>query len=255
MDAGAIGVATTHVVKQDEHLSGIAAEHGFADFHLILDHPKNADLKARRDPHVLFPGDEVFIPDRTEKTEQGATTRIHTFAVDQPPLFLRLRLRDLDDKAIDKAPYELRVESADAPDAQDTDGNGVTVAHEIERPVKNGELTVKHKLPPLPPARPGDKPPPREETFKFDLKIGRLNPETMLSGQQARLNNLGYFAGFTPADTDEMLWAIEEFQCDHMGQKPVTKKPVIKPESTNPRDNTGVQDKATQQALLKQHGI
>jgi len=241
-----------HVVKQGEHLSGIAAQHGFRDFHNILDHPQNAELKARRDPHVLFPGDQIFIPDRTDKVEPGATTTAHTFAVATAPLFLRLRLRDLDNKAIGNAPYELRVESPDAPDAQTTDGDGIIVPSPLGRLVKNGELKVTHTLPPA-----DAKEPPREETLKFDLKIGALNPETMLSGQQARLNNLGYFAGFTVDDHDQLSWALEEFQCDHMGQKPVplAKKPVITPESKDPNENTGVQDKATQEALRKAHGI
>jgi peptidoglycan hydrolase-like protein with peptidoglycan-binding domain len=34
------------------------------------------------------------------------------------------------------------------------------------------------------------------------------------SGQRARLNNLGYFAGFTDRDQDQLEWAIEEFQAD-----------------------------------------
>jgi len=245
-------MSKTHVVKEGEHLSGIAAQHGFGDFHTLLDHPQNAELKARRDPHVLFPGDQVFIPDRAEKVEPGATTSTHTFAVTLSLLFLRLRLRDLDNKPIANASYELRVESPDAPDAQTTDGDGIIVPSPLGRLVKNGELKVTHTLPPA-----DAKEPPREETLKFDLKIGALNPETMLSGQQARLNNLGYFAGFTVDDHDQLSWALEEFQCDHMGQKPVplAKKPVITPESKDPNENTGVQDKATQEALRKAHGI
>lgn len=245
-------MSTVHRVVQDEHLSSIAAQHGFGDFHIILDHPRNAALKARRDAHVLFPGDEVFIPDRTEKTEKGETTRVHSFQLADVPLLLRIRLRDLDNKAIAKVPYELRVESPEAPDANNTDGDGVIKPHEIDRQVKTGELTVTHKLPPLKAGQP-----PREEKIKFDLKIGRLNPETMLSGQQARLNNLGYFAGFSVDDHDQLRWALEEFQCDHMGQKPVplAKRPVIKAESADPNENTGVQDKAVQAALRKEHGI
>lgn len=239
----------THIVKQDEHLSGIAAQFGFGDFHIIWDHPNNAGLKARRDPHVLFPGDKLFIPDRVEKTEQGATGEVHTFAVFEPPLFLRLRLHDIDDKPIKKAPYVLLLESKDKPDAKDTDDKGMLL-HEIEKRVKNGELTVQHKLPPL---KKGE--PERVETYKFDLKVGRLNPERMLSGQQARLNNLGYFAGFTPDDIDQFLWAIEEFQCDQMGKKPVTKTPEIKAESEDPEEITGVQDKPTRDKIRDAHGI
>lgn len=242
-------MATTHIVKQDEHLSGIAARFGFADFHIVLDHPNNAALRAKRDPHVLFPGDKVFIPDRVEKVEQGPTTQVNTFEVAEPPLFLRLRLHDLDDKALAKAPFELLLESKDQPDSKTTDAQGILL-HEISKLVKNGELTVQHTLPALKKGAPG-----QVETLKFDLKIGRLNPETTLSGQQARLNNLGYFAGFALEDLDQLLWAIEEFQCDHMGKKPVTKTPVIKPESADPADVTGVQDKPTRDKIRDVHGI
>ena len=88
-----------------------------------------------------------------------------------------------------------------------------------------------------------------------DVKVGHLNPKTTLSGQQARLNNLGYFAGFAFKDTDQMRWAIEEFQCEHMGMKPVKKVPVITPESEDPLEKTGVQDQATVDALEDEHGI
>ena len=243
-------MAKIHIVKQDEHLSGIAAENGFGDFHIILDHPRNAALKARRDPHVLFPGDEVFIPDRTEKTEQGVTAKVHRFQLADAPLFLRIRFRDLDNKPVGNAPYELLLEAKETPDKNKTDKDGVIVPHEIGKLVKNGELKVTHKLPPL--AKDDSA---REEKFKFDLKVGRLNPETMLSGQQARLNNLGYFAGFTVDDNEQMIWAIEEFQCDHMNQKPVKKKPEIEPESTDPNKNTGVKDRQTQKAIRDAHGI
>jgi peptidoglycan hydrolase-like protein with peptidoglycan-binding domain len=53
-----------------------------------------------------------------------------------------------------------------------------------------------------------------------------LDPLETLSGQQQRLNNLGYFAGFVePEDpkspNSQFRWAVEEFQCDHMGPSKV----------------------------------
>jgi hypothetical protein len=239
-----------HKVRQQEHISGIARENGFLNFNTILDHPKNAALKARRDPHVLFPGDEVFIPDKTQKKESGATTQVHVFAIDEPPLFLHFRLRDLSDNPIKNAPYDLQVDSKDQPESKNTDGDGLGFPHEVDKENdKNGEVKVTHKL-----SKPAEKQ-ERVETLKLDLKIGGLNPETTLSGQQARLNNLGYFAGFALDDFEQLRWAVEEFQCDHMGQKPVKKIPEFKPESEDPKENTGVQDAATQAALLKEHGV
>jgi N-acetylmuramoyl-L-alanine amidase len=50
----------------------------------------------------------------------------------------------------------------------------------------------------------------------FSLHIGELDPVDTFSGQQARLNNLGYFPGSSDQDDDpQFLSAAEEFQCDH----------------------------------------
>src|SRR5437870_2055914 len=140
-------MSKTRVIKQGEHLSGIAQEEGFVNFHTIFDHPNNAALKALRDPHDLFPG--------------------------------------------------------------------------------------------------------------------ALNPATKLSGQQARLNNLGYFAGFALRDLEQLLWAAEEFACDHIG-KPVKTRPAIKPappggeddpDVADPNDKTGIQDAKIIAKLVAVHGI
>jgi peptidoglycan hydrolase-like protein with peptidoglycan-binding domain len=48
----------------------------------------------------------------------------------------------------------------------------------------------------------------------FPVKIGDLDPVDEVSGQAARLNNLGYFPG-DGTDEDAFLSAVEEFQCDH----------------------------------------
>jgi peptidoglycan hydrolase-like protein with peptidoglycan-binding domain len=52
------------------------------------------------------------------------------------------------------------------------------------------------------------------------IKIGHLDPVEEQSGQQSRLNNLGYFAGPLAAASNEgnralFLSAVEEFQCEH----------------------------------------
>src|SRR4051812_23195035 len=64
-------------------MSSIAHDFGFLNFETILNHPKNAELKKNRaNPQVLFPGDEVFIPDKNsnmwERAEPLRFTRDRT---------------------------------------------------------------------------------------------------------------------------------------------------------------------------------
>ena len=239
-----------HTVKQGEHISGLTAQYGFSDYKLIWEDPENDSLRAMgRDPHVLFPGDKLFIREKVFKEEPGATGKIHTFEVKEVPLFLRLRVRDIDDSPVQKTPYLLELDT-DAEKGRTGDTATGTFHEKISPSAKEGDLELEATRPPLVKDGP-------EELYdlKFDLKIGHLNPKTTLSGQQARLNNLGYFAGFSYDDTEQLRWAIEEFQCDHMGMKPVKKVPVILPESEDPAARTGVQDAATIDAIESEHGI
>jgi hypothetical protein len=259
---GTIAVAKTHVVRQGEHISGIAEAEGFGDFHIIWDHANNASIKAIRDPHVLFPGDEIFIPDREEREESKPTTEVHVFEVDIPKLFLRLRVRDLDNRAVENAPCELGLVGTELV-PKETDKEGMVVPEEIiPRKVRKGELLVHIQKKPAK----KDDPPPPEEKMKVDLRIGSLNPEKKLSGQQARLNNLGYFAGFTLNDIEQMLWAAEEFRCDRINKSAsaVTKRPkivAISAEDQNegeelgdPARETGIQENDLRDTLRKEHG-
>lgn len=247
----------THIVKQGEHLSDIAKQNGFRDFHTIWDDGNNAELRATRDPHVLFPGDKLFIPDRTPKTEDRPTGAQHPFVVEISKLFLRLRLLDLDGKPIPSAPCDVALVSGQDPDSVTTDGKGILI-DDLDPTLHQGEVTA-HIPPPNPP--PPD--PAPEKTIQYDLRIGHLNPEFKLSGQQARLNNLGYFAGFSLKDLDELLWAAEEFECDHIS-KPVRTRPDIVPappegeddeNNSDPDAHTGIKDQKIFNALKKEHGV
>jgi hypothetical protein len=57
-----------HVVKKDETLSSIARTYGFDDWRTIYYHEGNNAFRLKRpDPDVIFPGDELFIPDAAEQ--------------------------------------------------------------------------------------------------------------------------------------------------------------------------------------------
>jgi N-acetylmuramoyl-L-alanine amidase len=197
----------THIVKQGEHVSRIAKQYGFTDYRTVWEHGPNAELRRKRDnPNVLFPGDRLLVPEKALKEEPRPTDQRHRFQVRRPTLRLRIVLQDLAHKAIAGARCELRVESE--VDERTTDGEGL-LQREIALDAENGVLVVKTPL-------------PAAEAFPLLLpvRIGHLHPVDEVSGQKARLNNLGYFAGpvegRSDADNKELfLSAIEEFQCDH----------------------------------------
>ena len=66
-------MAGMHTVKQGEYLSLIAAQYGFTNWQTIWNLPQNADLqKQRQNPNVLFPGDQVYVPNRENKNDSQA---------------------------------------------------------------------------------------------------------------------------------------------------------------------------------------
>lgn len=250
-------MAKTHIVKQGETLSSIALANGFLTFKTIFEHPANAALRANRDPHVLFPGDEVFVPDLVPRLEPGATTTRHTFVVLSSRLVLRVRLLDVNARALANTACDVGLEAASQPEIEITDGNGV-FQKPLPATVRRGEV-VAH----LQPTPKKNAPPPPERTVKFDLRIGSLNPEFKISGQQARLNNLGYFAGYSLRDLDHLLWAAEEFACDKIA-KPVAKRPKIAPAppqgeedetTSDPASRTGITDTPIVNKIKLEHGI
>ena len=199
-----------HVVRQGEYLSRIAKAHGFADYRTIWDHPRNAALKTKRqNPNVLLEGDKLFLPPRELKEEPRATEQRHRFEVKRKPLMLRLQLEDAFLKPLANAKCELTVKGATIKLV--TDGNG-RLEHEIPPDTEEAGLVIKDALSSL-------------NDLEIPIQIGHLNPVDELSGQKARLNNLGYFSG--PLDQeDQALFrsAVEEFQCDHMGRSAVDGK-------------------------------
>jgi len=190
----------THIVKQGEHITRIAEKHGFSSYDLLWQRPENAQLKTlRRNPNVLAPGDEVFIPEREQRTETGPTEERHRFLAKRTPLKLRLKLIGFDGKPIASTPCTLEVEGDSKEKSTDTAGM-------IESPIgatdEAGRLTIRQ--------------PKQGADVQLSLMIGHLNPVDLASGQQARLNNLGYFAGDIGGEVDQELLksAVEEFQCD-----------------------------------------
>jgi hypothetical protein len=211
-----------HTVKQGESLSKIADEYGFSDFHSIWDHPDNAELKQKRqNPNVLYPGDDVFIPEKELKEVSGATEQRHRFQCRVPKEILRIALEDSNGNPIANAPYELLIEEEIHRGTTDDKGR---LEQRIPMDSQKGQLRLENGL-------------------TWDLLIGHLNPlgadtsDQGISGAQGRLLNLGYEVGKVDgifgAKTEA---ALKQFQAD--GSLPVT----------------GRLDEATRTKLIETHG-
>jgi hypothetical protein len=185
-----------HDVKQGDHLSRIAAEAGFADFHTVWDHPENQALKdKRKNPQILLPGDTVFLPEPGQREESCATEQRHVFRVKAKPLKLRLTVKDFDDHPVANQKCELEVDGQIQ--ELETNGSGL-VETEIPARAEQGRLVV--------PAL----------SLAIPFKIGHLDPVDEPSGWRGRLMNLGYFSpAADDSDPIRLRYALEEFQCDH----------------------------------------
>lgn len=200
-----------HIVEAGEHLAGIAAQFGFSNFRTIWDHPENTELKKlRENPNVLFAGDRLFIPDRDLKEEARQTEKRHRFVASIEALELHVKVHDQGFQPI-HGDVVLATESDETLMEQQGDVFQAPIRPETKIAVLDFPLPEGGRLRP-----------------KIRVQPGRLDPLETLPGQQQRLSNLGYFAGFVKTEaTDpkkvdpQFRWAVEEFQRDHMGPKQV----------------------------------
>jgi hypothetical protein len=184
-------------VRQGDCLSSIAFEHGFF-WETLWNHANNADLKQKRkDPNVLFPGDEVYIPDKKEKEVACASEQRHRFKRKGVPEILRIRFLDAEGQPRDGLPYVLDIDGMVLKGTTKDDG---TIEEHIPPDARKAVITLGT----------GDE----EEVREFNL--GHLDPVTEITGVQGRLNNLGYHCGDEYGVLGEKTRrAISEFQADH----------------------------------------
>jgi hypothetical protein len=195
-------MAGDYTVTQGDHVPGIAKNYGFSDYNTIWNHPKNSELKKKRqNPNVLYPGDSVYIPDREEGEYDRPTDKKHQWVLKQTILKLRLKLLDLYERPIANAACILTV---DSDSHRLTTGGDGKIELEIPPTASKCTLVIEET----------------EETpyqsFTIDVKIGHLDPVDEVSGQKGRLSNLGYFRGDMDGNTGpDFESAVQEFQCEH----------------------------------------
>jgi hypothetical protein len=194
-----------HRVQQGECLSTIAARYRAKSWQTLHDHPDNAELKkARPNPNILLPGDEVRIPDELEeKLVPCATGKVHRFRVKQAMVGLRVVLKDAEGNVFGGKKYQVSVAGRSIEGV--TDGDGLV---EVEVPLGESAATLRAWL--------FEDDDPEDPDIEYDLLIGQLDPVVSVSGLQGRLKNLGFRVPLDGRLGEETARAIQRFR-DRLG--------------------------------------
>ncbi|MHB1024432.1 MAG: PGRP and LysM peptidoglycan-binding domain-containing protein [Desulfobacteria bacterium] len=205
-----------HKVVSGDCMSLIAERYGH-DWKKLWNHASNAGLKdKRKNPNVLFDGDEVFVPPREMKQEPAAAERLHRFVRKSTPSKFALRLM-LFGKPRSDTPYSFFVNEKVIEGRTDEKGY---VRVPLPPGATKGILRVMKG----------------NAVEEYEINLGHLDPLTEMKGVQQRLKNLGYECHVTGKDDEKTRSAISEFQ------------------AKNDLDVTGEVGDSTLDALRKVHG-
>jgi hypothetical protein len=182
----------THVIESGDTVASLAAAHGFTDPRIVWNAPENAELRQRRKPDILAPGDELYIPPRELRTVTVATGRRHTLRIERCLVRLRVALRDIVGKPRAGTTAVLEVDGKR--EDLTADGDGV-IEMTIAPDARDAVLTVDGQ--------------------EYDLEIGKLDPIDSEEGVTRRLRNLGYLVDGMGDDAEALSFAVELFQVDH----------------------------------------
>jgi peptidoglycan hydrolase-like protein with peptidoglycan-binding domain len=178
-------------VVQGDSMPSIAKQTGFF-WESLWNHGNNSDLKSqRKNPNVLFSGDQVFIPALDPFTDSKATDAQHKYRRKGVPVKLVLKLLKSDGSPRANEAYVLTVDNKDL--KGNTDGDGVLKQY-IPNDAKEGILKLN-----------GGK-------ECFPVRIGGLDPVDEISGIQQRLANLGFDCEETGQLDDATQRALTNFQ-------------------------------------------
>jgi len=191
----------TYTVAQGDTMITIAKKKELRSWEWIWNHPQNAALRGKRpDPQVLAPGDQVFIPPKKPKDFQVDTGKKHVFRVKSLKAKLRVSLSDENGGSLSGKKFKLEV-GGKTIEGQTTGDSAVEL--DIDPEPAKGKLTVWMGTDP-------------EKELTWNLDLGRIDPIELLSGVQARLNNLGFLSGPVDGELDDDLKsALTQFQILH----------------------------------------
>ncbi|MDN3378867.1 MULTISPECIES: peptidoglycan-binding protein [unclassified Pseudoalteromonas] len=171
-----------HTVTQGETLLRIARQYGFRTSKSLYQHPINAEFRALRpDPNLIFPGDIIKIPQKTEKFMPLKTGSKNTFVVRNEKEYFRLKVAYDDGDDITGKRLVLNIGDQTIDTVLQRDGlievelnNNDALTGSVDLYLKAGDTTP---------------------TKSFAVQVGNLDPIEALSGVQGRCNMLGFNCG------------------------------------------------------------
>lgn len=174
-----------YTVQQGDCITSIADRYGLL-WTTVWNHANNNQLRQlRKDPNVLYPGDQLFVPDLDLKQVDSPTDQKHTFVKQGVPAKLKICLLDQDQPRAG-VPYQLEIDGALKSGTTDSGG---FVQQPLPPSAQRGRLTVGNG------------------TTKdvYEIQFGALDPFDTDTGVRGRLLSLG-FGG------DDLKEAIKAFQ-------------------------------------------
>lgn len=201
-----------YVVQPGDCLSSIASMHGFATWKTIYDAPENAKYRELRpDPNTIYPGDELFLPEKGKKTDDAPVDQKHKYKKHGSTTFLRIAFQDYAGDPLIGLKYRLKI----GPDVTEgeLDGEGL-LEQRIDPKAKSATLTIISEEQMY--TEESDEPQTIERRYVWDLKIGSLDPVETARGVQSRLNNLAHDSGAVDGIVGPITKAATiEFQLKH----------------------------------------
>lgn len=178
-----------HTVVAGECFHSIAAATGHF-WETLWEHPQNRDVRLKRgSPHVLLPGDSVFVPPIEPKQIHAATDSLHRFVLKGIPIDFELKILNAN-KPRAGVPYTISIEDRLAEGKVPEDG---ILRLRIKPSDRTGWLVLR---------------PSGREEEKYTLDFGHLDPAHSPSGAKARLRNMGFLS----SDDSEEVFA-EALEC------------------------------------------
>jgi hypothetical protein len=174
-----------YTVQQGDCLTSIADRCGLL-WTTLWQHPNNNQLRQlRKDPNVLYPGDQLFVPELETKQVERPTDQHHAFVKKGDPAKLKIRLLDQDQPRAGIA-YQLEIDGALKSGVTDAQGY---VQQPLPPGAQRGKLTVGAG----------------STKDVYQIQFGALDPHDTDSGVRGRLINLGF-------GSDDIKEAIQAFQ-------------------------------------------
>jgi len=188
-------MAETISISQGQSVASIAYKNGFLENYL-WNLSENAELKAlRKDPNILQPGDQVYVPDKRDTPVSKPSDQQHKFRRKGVPIKLHLRLLN-NDIPRKQLKYRMVIDGTIIREGQ-TDGDG-RIVESIAPDARKAVMTL------LPVDQPSE---------TYTLQLSCLDPIDTAAGVQARLANLGLFTDAQTGKFDEpTATALRGFQ-------------------------------------------